>query len=432
MIERLYIIFLDLIDISCIVLSAVALVHMVPQEIESRRWKRILGWTVYGILAVLLPLIGRNDILTVVVMAAWQILLARRLYFKSKMGMVYQILYCLILMGTSYIAYPLMMILYTQFQLERLTYITLVILVKNGLLVLGTVILCLVMRRRFVSSGQLRIRGMVIVPLFSMILLFMYVIGSDIFTAVNGFGWIIVFTLLLLVINIYCLYFWYDVAKNQELKHRLHLVQQQNELTLQYYKDLEENYSRSRKIIHDIRNHLHVIEEMQRTEGEAYIEDVHAMLNSLGMKFYTGNRILNIVLNDKLKNLPPEMAECNLGGVGLEFISDMDITTIFANLLDNVLEARESLPEDVPFHMSLRAEEIQDFTVVKLTNTMAGTYQEGRSSKKGHEGIGLRNVRRTVEAYGGEMTVSADGSTFSVTLVFGKMRQTGVSEQYRV
>ena len=101
MIERLYIIFLDLIDISCIVLSAVALVHMVPQEIESRRWKRILGWTVYGILAVLLPLIGRNDILTVVVMAAWQILLARRLYFKSKMGMVYQILYCLILMGIA-------------------------------------------------------------------------------------------------------------------------------------------------------------------------------------------------------------------------------------------------------------------------------------------------------------------------------------------
>ena len=28
------------------------------------------------------------------------------------------------------------------------------------------------------------------------------------------------------------------------------------------------------------------------------------MLNSLGMKFYTENRMLNIILNDKLKMLP--------------------------------------------------------------------------------------------------------------------------------
>ena len=45
--------------------------------------------------------------------------------------------------------------------------------------------------------------------------------------------------ILLLVINIYCLYVWYDLAENRELKHKVELMKQQNELTHQYYEDME-------------------------------------------------------------------------------------------------------------------------------------------------------------------------------------------------
>ena len=76
-------------------------------------------------------------------------------------------------------------------------------------------------------------------------------------------------------------------------------------------------------------------------KNSSYFQDVHGMLNSLGMKFYTSNRILNIVLNDKLKRLDPEQVECNLGEAALDFLADADVTTIFANLLDNALEAGE-------------------------------------------------------------------------------------------
>ena len=73
---------------------------------------------------------------------------------------------------------------------------------------------------------------MVIVPVFSMALLFLYNISSDIFLLRYGYHWMLIFSAMLIVINVYCLYFWYDVEKNGELKHRLELMEQQRELTV--------------------------------------------------------------------------------------------------------------------------------------------------------------------------------------------------------
>ena len=134
------------------------------------------------------------------------------------------------------------------------------------------------------------------------------------------------------------------------------------------------------------------------------------MLNSLGLKFYSGNRMLNIVLNDKLKGLSEEQAQCRLGGVDLGFLSDMDITTIFANLLDNALEAGGGTPE---FWIRIQGEQIQDFIIIKIWNSCMDT-----GKKKDHEGIGLENVRLALTKYQGEMEAGREGDVFSVTLVF--------------
>ena len=106
----------------------------------------------------------------------------------------------------------------------------------------------------------------------------------------------------------------------------------------------------------------------------------HNMLNSLGMKFYSDNRMLNIILNDKFRRLLPNQVECNLGGISFEEISDMDLTTIFENLLDNAIEEGE-VKED--FWLKLRGEQIQDFTVVKIWNPSKLQYEPGHSQKKG-------------------------------------------------
>lgn len=93
----------------------------------------------------------------------------------------------------------------------------------------------------------------------------------------------------------------------------------------------------------------------------------------------------------------------------------MDITTIFANLLDNALEAGEG---QEGFWLKLRGEQIQDFTVVRVWNCCRAGYIPGCSNKKGHEGLGLENAGQAVRKYHGEMKIEYKDSVFAVTVVF--------------
>lgn len=385
----------------------------------TRRRLKAAGWILYALLSILLPNLGRDDVLTMTVLGVYYLAFGWFCYHRSKTGIIYQLIYMVTMYASQVMAFFCTLHLSAFFELEAFSRFFLLTLTKDTFLFLSTMGLVAILDRRYVRDGRgLKLRGMVIVPLFSMVLIFLHIISGEMFFARYGYGMIILFCAMVLVINFYCLYFWYDVAANQELRHKLEMMQSQNEMTHQYYLEMEENYSKSRKIIHDIRNHMCAMEQASKLEqAQEYFSDVHEMLNSLGLKFYSGNRMLNIVLNDKLKGLSEEQAQCRLGGVDLGFLSDMDITTIFANLLDNALEAGGGTPE---FWIRIQGEQIQDFIIIKIWNSCMDT-----GKKKDHEGIGLENVRLALTKYQGEMEAGREGDVFSVTLVFPGQKTDG-------
>lgn len=404
--------FFLILDIALFTGCAVIVLHMLPQKAEAPFWKRLLLWGTFAALTVLLPNLFRDDVITMVTLTALYLLIGWFLYHRSRVGLLYQLIYMAVMYATQALAIFGVLHLWSHTDFDVQTYSRLVVLFKQAFLILAVIIMGMILSRRYVSDSRaLKLRGMVIVPLLSTVLIFLYVLSSEVFIARYGYAGLIVFCIMVLVINFYCLHFWYDVAANQELRHRLELTQAQNELTCQYYRDLEESYSKSRKVIHDIRNHMQAMEQAVRLdESRDYFSDVHEMLNSLGMKFYSDNRMLNIILNDKLKGLREEQAECSLGGIDIGFLSDIDITTIFANLLDNAIEAGEGQES---FWLKIRGEQIQDFTLVKIWNSC-----RAGEKKKGHEGLGLDNVRQALEKYHGELTAEQADGVFSVTVVF--------------
>lgn len=377
---------------------------------------KIITWLVFAALTVLLPTFGRNDLITMIVLSAYYLSIGYFLYHHDRIGILYQLGFMFFMYATQVISIMTATKFWQVLCLEYLTHIYIMVLLKAFLLIAVTFLFRLLIQKRFVSvQPRFKIRGMILVPVISMILIFWFTVGADVFFLRFGYEWLIVYCALVLLINLYCFYFWHDVSKTQELKHKLELTQQQNELTHQFYADLEANYTKSRQVIHDIRNHLQMIEQSQKFAESHYVADVHQMLNALGMMYYTDNRMLNIILNDKLKKLELEQVTCRLRGVRLDFLSEMDTTTIFANLLDNALEAAQ---ETAHFRLQIQGEQIQDFCVIKLSNTTNGSYVPGRSQKAGHEGIGLENVRNAVEKYHGELQMGQEGETFFVTLLF--------------
>lgn len=415
-------IFFSIVDLCVFTLCAVFMLHLLPLKRHRPLWLKIMSWLIFAALSTLLPNFVGNDMVTMLVLVFGYLLLGWLLYHKSKMGLLYQLVYMVGMYATQLIGIFLVVKLYQIFGLENKLQFYLLVLFKAFLLITITLILRGIIKKRYVSDQQyLNIKGMVLIPILSIVLIFMYVIGGDVFFARFGYEWLIVYCVLFLVINGYCIYFLYDVALNQRLKHRLELIKQQNESMHQYYEDLEANYSQSRKIIHDIRNHIQVLEQSQKLDQtQSYFDDVHAMLNALGLHYYTDNRMLNIVLNHKLKELSFEQVELSIGGIDLSFLSDIDITTIFSNLLDNALEACEKKEE---FFIRLKGDCIHDFIVIKIQNPYQGYYKSGQSLKLGHEGLGLDNVRQTLKRYQGELEIDCQNNIFSVTLVFPGQEQ---------
>ena len=387
-------------------------------EFEPRgpRWVRVLLWVVYGFLNWFVPNMWLNDTITMIVLCAYYMAVGWFFYHRSRNWLLYQVFFYMATYAVQIIGIFLVIRLSQWIAMDSIVMSYGFLIMKVLLIIIITAGLRFLVKKRGVSDRKnLKVKGMMLVPIISFALIFLYMGAGEIFFIRYGYEWIIVYCVLLLIINGWCIYVWHDVAANRELKHRIELMEQQNELTHQYYEEMEKNYNRSRKIIHDIRNHLHALEQSAKMEDSRYFEDVHGMLNSLGLKFYSENKMLNIILNDKLKKLSPEQVECSLGGVSLDFVSDMDMTTIFANLLDNAVEAREGNPS---FWVKIRGEQIQDFTVIKIWNPALKTYEPGQSGKTGHEGIGLSNVRQAMGRYHGELKIECKDNIFSVTLVF--------------
>lgn len=257
-------------------------------------------------------------------------------------------------------------------------------------------------RRKTSSLTKIQYLIFLIVPAFSVVYLYSICLFSGVYVQLYGMELVVINIGMLLVMNGFMTYLLAKILKTNSLQGELDLANQKANMQYRYYEEMEQKYQESRKVIHDMRNHLLAIEQLQRSGEEErarkYIEDVHQMLNAFGHKYYTDNRLLNIILNDKEKTAKREQVAfgAKIGAIELDGMKDSDLTTIFANLLDNAIEAaKESKEKEV----LLRADSVHEFNVIRIENTVS--LQQGK--KEGHMGVGLENVKRVLNKYDGSL-----------------------------
>jgi two-component system sensor histidine kinase AgrC len=248
-------------------------------------------------------------------------------------------------------------------------------------------------------------------PILSVIFLISLLLIGDYYVRWNGYALIIFNIVLLFGMNLVVFYSYQLVAKSCENKQR-------EELLYQHYLKLEESYQASRKIVHDLKNHMQVITELYEMgeiqKAKQYNQEVFHILNQSHHLWYTENRMLNIILNEKLchKNLQNVKLELDIQEHCLDRINEMDITTIFANLLDNAIEAIGSEGQE-PRFLKISIKEAKDFLIIHVANSMGNVQKR----EKKHEGLGLGNVKEAVEKYEGTCTVEKNEKQFEVIIM---------------
>lgn len=270
----------------------------------------------------------------------------------------------------------------------------------------------------------------IVIPVYSVFNMYCMAFLMQIYFTKEMVILLIVNLILLIGLNIYFCVLIDIMSENHRLENERNLYRQQAKMQYRYYEQEEEKYEQSRKLIHDIRNHIQAMEELYSKEGAQdaarYAGDIHRMLNSFQHRYYTSEKLLNIILNDKAQLMQRAgiREDIKVGELSLDFMRDVDVTTLFANLLDNAVAAAS---ESSGGYVRLRVNMVRQFLSITMENScdrepvrIGGGF---RSAKTGHEGMGISNIRRTVEQYGGDAQFDWKDGVFTTKIMLAAVRE---------
>ncbi|RDY25755.1 GHKL domain-containing protein [Romboutsia weinsteinii] len=370
-----------------------------------------------------------NILLNTIAVVGGLVAIGHFLYNNTKIYLLYYFVFAIcFLLGDMLVAYALSLIISLSgiyFVSVSYMQIVIVILLRVIEYMFIKLFIAFINKRKAVTVTKLQLINFLVLPAFSVVFIFTLVLNLQIYAGFWEIFWFLINITLILYLNLYVTYIFDNISKNNTLKNEINLYHQQAELQLSYYDNLERKYQDSRKLIHDIRNHLNSIEELYNTNnietGKIYTNDIHKMLNELNQKYYSSNKVLNIILNDKFEKVKSRSTniECRIGDVDLKFIKDIDITTIFANLLDNAIDA--AIKVEINSFIKLDIDKFNDFIVINISNSMVDKpIKKGKrfkSTKERHEGLGIENIKKALEKYEGTMLIDYTDEEFKVNIV---------------
>ena len=300
---------------------------------------------------------------------------------------------------------------------------------RLAILLLVRLYAMLVRRREGKEVTRRQYAASLLLPLFSMVFVYSLLYFMQIYLDEQGAALFTVNICLILFLNI-----WYPIQeKNREEAWERDMRRQKEELERAHYADLQCRYEYSQSILHDIRGHVQIMEQLCRpgadNRAQQYARDLHQMLNGLGEQFYTGHRVLNMILNDKARRMR-ELGitfEAHLGDVDFEGYRDVDITVIFDNILNNAVKAAAQAAEP---YVKLRARRVRDLISICVTNSQKeedAAWTEGKM-QKAFQGIGLKNVERCIAGYHGDIQYRREQDLFMVQIML-PMLQAGEEEE---
>ena len=277
------------------------------------------------------------------------------------------------------------------------------------------------------AGGHVTVRQVllsVLLPLFSVFYMYSMVYLMQIYMVEEAVLLLLANLILLIGMNLYFCVLVDVMSENHRLEQERNLYRRQAEMQYRYYAREEEKYEESRKLVHDIRNHMLAMEKLydsEKAEAAAeYAGNIHQMLNSLGQKYYTAEKLLNIILNDKARQMQSAgiREDMKIGELSLDFMRDVDITALFGNLLDNAIAA--AAKEEKGF-VKLRINKVRQFISITMENSSGRKPVRTKggflSEKVGHEGVGIGSIRQVVERYGGDVQFGWKEVVFTVKVM---------------
>lgn len=222
----------------------------------------------------------------------------------------------------------------------------------------------------------------------------------------------------------------FAVFKYQSRKSDKRIAEYQANLLERHYEEVENMYRQTRGWRHDYKTHIQVMKtHFQMGEYEEigkYLNSLERDLNTVDTVLKTGNVMIDAILNSKLSlAAQKEIAVDAKAIVPKNFngrISEIDLSIILGNLLDNAIEACQKIDEKEKRFIRVY---IDIFKGQLYLYVMNASYEKLKRKGKLYEsakleeyhGMGLIRMDKVVEKYGGYLNRQDEEGVFATEIM---------------
>lgn len=252
-----------------------------------------------------------------------------------------------------------------------------------------------------------------VVPAYHLLLLILFFERSKVFdaaTAAIGLSMM----LMGMGIHVMIIYLLQKMEQKVEVEERLSELYRQRQYEQEYYQMNREHLEQMREIRHDFINQIQTAYLLiQNGKGKEHakelLDQASRELRSTCVIEFCSNPVLNALISIKAKRAQEQgilfTSRCLAGNIsGME---EIDLCSLYGNLLDNAIEACIRIPEKDSRRIELKSVEKGGYYIVSTSNTYyqdkkTGFFKTSKTDRVNH-GYGLKLIERICRKYGGEL-----------------------------
>ncbi|CEN93483.1 sensor histidine kinase [Paraclostridium sordellii] len=217
------------------------------------------------------------------------------------------------------------------------------------------------------------------------------------------------------------------VIKENKEKTKNELMKNKLDMQYEHYLSVQESHMKVKKLYHDINNHICCIDNLKNNNKEVseYINNLKDEIKSFKDNYNTGNMILDIIINEKSDICSKKGIKfiCDINFSKVDFIKPIDVSSIFANILDNAIEACDKIhDEDVEKYIRIKGTISKSYFVIKCENSKVNNIKFKKNKlltdkmDKFVHGIGTQSIKSSLDKYDGELLFEDEKDKFILNL----------------
>ncbi len=217
-----------------------------------------------------------------------------------------------------------------------------------------------------------------------------------------------------------------NILKREEKLRESNLFLERVKSETKMYQNISKNYEMQRKRAHEYKNQMTIIAALAR---DGRLEELNNYLKEYGKDNITKTNVIdtnNVIVNAIINSKYQEAREKNIvfvvkiNDLSELILKDEDIVLILSNMLNNAIEACDNCENGI---IRLKFVKEQDYTLISVENTLGKSpivvddiYVTTKTEHKESHGIGIENIKETVERYNGQCVIKHNNDSFNFTI----------------